>query len=102
MGLILFLFSKVALFFKLKPTTVPKNISPSELIEDYFCKYHYKIFPVVPHEKLLGGISTSEIKQFPPHSQDWKDLKFQDYSTPYNITCKDLLKFFSLKLDLKG
>ncbi|MFH1260291.1 MAG: site-2 protease family protein [Elusimicrobiota bacterium] len=124
-------------FMKLEPTTVPPDISLAELIEDYFYKYHYKMFPVVEQEKLLGCISSAEIKQIP--RQDWKERKVQDLLTPCSsansisidtdamkalsimtktgktrlmvvedghlagiITLKDLLKFFSLKLDIEG
>jgi len=124
-------------FMKLDPITVSSTISITELIEDYIYKYHYKMFPVVQHGKLLGCISTAEIKQIP--RQDWKDRKVQGILTPCSsdnsisintdamkalsvmtktgktrlmvvekghlagiITLKDLLKFFSLKLDLEG
>lgn len=52
-------------FMKPKPITVPSSINIQSLVEDYVYKYHFKFFPVVKNGKLLGCISTQEIKQIP-------------------------------------
>jgi Zn-dependent protease len=52
-------------FMKTEPVTVAPSISISELVEDYFYKYHYKMFPVLEDSKLKGCVSTKEIKNLP-------------------------------------
>jgi Zn-dependent protease/predicted transcriptional regulator len=49
--------------------TVPPSIPVDRLVEDYFYKYHYKMFPVVEDSKLVGCINTQIIKQYP--REEW-------------------------------
>jgi len=51
-------------FMKPDPVTVPDTISIASLVEEYIYKYHFKFFPVVRDTKLIGCISTQEVKQF--------------------------------------
>jgi Zn-dependent protease/CBS domain-containing protein len=52
-------------FMKSEPVTVPESITIEELVEDYIYRYHYKLFPVVNSHKLLGCITTKEVKEVP-------------------------------------
>ncbi len=67
-------------FMKNEPVTVPPTLTISQLVRDYFYKYHYKMFPVVEDGKVRGSISTREIKQI-PHNQ-WDDYKIADLIKP--------------------
>ena len=42
--------------------TVPRYISLRELVDDYVYKYHYKMFPVVEGDTVLGCVSTRNIR----------------------------------------
>jgi CBS domain-containing protein len=43
--------------------TAPSSITVHDLIEDYFYKYHYKMFPITKDGKLEGCITTKQIKE---------------------------------------
>jgi Zn-dependent protease/CBS domain-containing protein len=47
------------------PVTVPANISIRELVESYIYHYHFKLFPVAADGRLLGCITTREVKGVP-------------------------------------
>jgi len=52
-------------FMKTDPVTVPESTSIERLVEDYVYRYHYKLYPVVNSDKLLGCVSTRDIKEIP-------------------------------------
>ncbi len=54
-------------FMKSELITVPSNLSLEELVNNYFYKYHFKMFPVVDENKLEGCISIDQIKEIPPN-----------------------------------
>jgi Zn-dependent protease/CBS domain-containing protein len=47
------------------PVTVSPAISIKELVEDYIYKHHFKMFPVVAGERLVGCINTRLVRQLP-------------------------------------
>jgi len=47
------------------PVTVAPSKTISELIEDYVYRYHYKMFPVVEGETLIGCITTRQLREIP-------------------------------------
>ena len=54
---------------------VSKDISLDELVDDYFMKYRFSRFPVIPEkksQKIIGVISIHDIKAFP--RQDWAKI----------------------------
>ncbi len=57
----------VARFMKEDPVTVPRILSIRELVESFVYKYHYKMFPVVDEGRLVGCVTTQQIKEL---SQD--------------------------------
>lgn len=67
---------KVRHFMKPKPVTVTPFISIEELVEDYMYKYHFKMFPVVENDKLIGCITTRKIKEIP--RSEWKSITIGD------------------------
>ncbi|MCX5896191.1 MAG: site-2 protease family protein [Proteobacteria bacterium] len=59
----------VSRFMRLNPVTVTSRITVAELIEDYIYTYHFKMFPVVDDGKLLGCITTRQVKELP--REEW-------------------------------
>jgi Zn-dependent protease/predicted transcriptional regulator len=56
-------------FMNPRPVTTPPSITIRELVEEYFNLYHYKMFPVMDGEKLLGFITTRQVKTIP--REEW-------------------------------
>ena len=56
---------KVRRFMNANPVTVQDSITVEQLVEDYIYKYHYKMFPVMAGEKLVGCITTRQVKEIP-------------------------------------
>jgi CBS domain-containing protein len=127
---------KVRRFMNANPVTVQDAITVEQLVEDYIYKYHYKMFPVLSGDKLVGCISTRQVKEIPREA--WKRETIREAASacsPDNtvapdtdaikalakmnqsgvsrllvvdnghlvgiVTLKDLLDFFSLKVELE-
>jgi Zn-dependent protease/CBS domain-containing protein len=60
-------------FMSPNPATVPPDITIAELVEEYVYRYHFKMFPVAEDGKLLGCISTRQIKEVP--QEQWSQKK---------------------------
>lgn len=56
---------KVRRFMKTDLVTVPRAISVSELVHEYVYKHNLKLFPVVDNDRLIGSVTTQQIKQLP-------------------------------------
>ncbi len=56
---------KVSRFMVNNPVTISPDVSIEELVEDYIYKHHYKMYPVVKGEKLLGCITLKQVKEIP-------------------------------------
>jgi len=52
-------------FMNPHPVTAPSSITVEQLVEDYIYKYHFKMFPVLDNGRLLGCITTRQIKEVP-------------------------------------
>ncbi len=61
------------------PTTVEPSITVQRLVEDYIYKYHFKMFPVVEADKLVGCVSTRQV-QGPPRDE-WGQKKVGELLT---------------------
>jgi Zn-dependent protease/CBS domain-containing protein len=55
----------VSRFMRRDPVTVPRSISIQELVDEYIYTHHYKMFPVVDGERLVGCVTTAEVKAVP-------------------------------------
>jgi Zn-dependent protease len=123
-------------FMTADPVTVPDSITVAELVENYIYKYHHKMFPVMAGEKLVGCITTRQVKEIP--REDWGRETIREAASPCSaentispgtdavkalammnqsgvsrllvvdngrlvglVTLKDLLDFFSLKVELE-
>jgi len=67
-------------FMKPNPVTVPAGISIRQLVEDYFYKYHYKMFPVLDDGHLVGYVSSSQVKEVP--KEQWAQQTVKDLVKP--------------------
>jgi len=47
------------------PATVEPSITVQHFVEDYIYKYHFKMFPVVEADKLVGCVSTKQVQGIP-------------------------------------
>ena len=71
---------KVRDFMKPEPVTAPSSISIEKLVEDYIYKYHYKMFPVVENDKLIGCITTRQVKDLP--REQWASSTIMELVSP--------------------
>lgn len=67
-------------FMKADPITVSPDLSIRELVDDFVYKYHFKMFPVVQDSKLLGCISTKEVRELA--RDEWERLRVADVARP--------------------
>ncbi len=52
-------------FMNPRPVTVPPGLTVAELVEDYVYKYHYKMFPVLDDGRLVGCVTTRDVREIP-------------------------------------
>jgi len=123
-------------FMNPDPVTVQSSSTVEKLVEDYIYKYHHKMFPVMEGEKLVGCITTRQVKDIPREAWDRETIR--EAASPCSdentispatdavkalammnqsgvsrllvveggrlvglVTLKDLLDFFSLKVELE-
>jgi len=67
-------------FMKTDLVTVSSSMSIEELVEDYFYKHHFKMYPVLDNSKLIGFVTTRMVKEIP--KEDWKLRKVEDIVRP--------------------
>lgn len=70
-------------FMESNPVTAPATISIAELVEHYIYKYHFKMFPVVDGERLIGSISTTEVKEIPKN--EWNKFTVEKLAKPSSV-----------------
>lgn len=123
-------------FMNTNPVSVQDSLTVEQLVEDYIYKYHYKMFPVMAGDKLVGCITTRQVKEIP--RDKWSRETIREAASPCSpentippqtdaikalammtqsgvsrllvverdhlvglVTLKDLLDFFSLKVELE-
>jgi Zn-dependent protease/CBS domain-containing protein len=52
-------------FMNPEPVTVSPETTLDRLVEDYVYRYHHKLYPVVEGDRLLGCITTRQVKETP-------------------------------------
>jgi Zn-dependent protease/predicted transcriptional regulator len=127
---------KVSRFMNRSPVTVPPSITVEQLVENYIYKHHFKMFPVLDGDRLMGCVTIQQVKEIP--RAQWKErtvgelgkscspdnvispdedamkalakmnrtrssrlMVVQDNRLVGIISLKDLLSFFSLKVELE-
>jgi Zn-dependent protease len=61
----------VSRFMKTDIVTVPPSASIQEFVDDYLFRHHFKMYPVVDQGKLVGCISSRDVKNVA--RQEWKN-----------------------------
>jgi CBS domain-containing protein len=62
-------------FMKTDPVTVSPSTSIRDLVENYIYQYHFKLFPVVESGRLVGCITTREVKEVPMNQWEAKTVE---------------------------
>jgi Zn-dependent protease/predicted transcriptional regulator len=70
-------------FMKTDPITVSPSVSIEQLVNDYFYKYHYKMFPVTNGDSLIGCITSKQVRELP--REEWEQYSVRDVM----IRCSD-------------
>ena len=65
----------VGRFMQADPVAVPYYISVEQLVEEYIYKHHFKMYPVLQEDKLVGCVSTREVKEIPRGEWDQHTVK---------------------------
>ncbi|MGH7528965.1 MAG: site-2 protease family protein [Gemmatimonadales bacterium] len=52
-------------FMTRDPVSLPAGLTLGDAVDQYFYRYHHKLFPVTDDGRLLGCISTDELKRVP-------------------------------------
>jgi Zn-dependent protease/predicted transcriptional regulator len=60
---------RISRFMTRDPITVPPAITVAQLVEDYVLKYHFKMFPVLDNGRLVGCVTSRDIKEIP--KEEW-------------------------------
>jgi CBS domain-containing protein len=53
---------KVARFMNAHPVTVKPDVRIRSLVDDYVYQHHFKMYPVVENDRLIGCVSTDQVK----------------------------------------
>jgi Zn-dependent protease/CBS domain-containing protein len=81
---------KVHRFMRTDPVTVSPATTIAELVEEYVYRYHYKLFPVTEGERLVGCITTREIKEIPRERWETKRVaEVVSHCSPDNTISPD-------------
>lgn len=78
-------------YAKTPPIAVQSNITLQDLVDNYFCKYYHKLYPVIKNGLLVGCISFNEIRQEP--KEKWPELQVEQVM---------LKNYFDLVIDGKA
>ncbi|MEJ2670767.1 MAG: site-2 protease family protein, partial [Deltaproteobacteria bacterium] len=62
-------------FMNTNPVAVQDSITVEQLVEDYIYKYHYKMFPVMSGDKLVGCITTKQVKEIPREAWNHETIR---------------------------
>lgn len=71
---------KISRFMHQDPVVVPPSISVEDLVHDYVYRHHFQMFPVQTDSKLLGCISTQQVKEVP--REEWRQHSVQELMKP--------------------
>ncbi len=71
-------------FMKTDPVTIPASATVKQLVNDYFYKFHYKMFPVADNGDLKGYVDTKQVKELP--REQWSEHNVSDVIRPCSET----------------
>ena len=69
---------KVRELMRTDPVTAPADITVEELVENYIYRHHYKMMPVVSEGRLVGCITTRQVKEIP--REEWSSRRVRELS----------------------
>jgi Zn-dependent protease/predicted transcriptional regulator len=52
-------------FMSSNPVTVPSSATVEQFVEDYVYRHHFKMFPVIDNERLVGCANAKEVQRIP-------------------------------------
>ena len=67
-------------FMESDPITVSRALPISDLVENYVYRFHFKMFPVVEDGRLLGCVTTREIRDVP--REEWRQQSISSILKP--------------------
>ena len=67
---------KVQRFMNPNPVTVQPTTTLKDFVEDYVYKYHFKMFPVVNSDRVIGCITTKQVKDVP--RERWSEITVRE------------------------
>jgi Zn-dependent protease/CBS domain-containing protein len=62
-------------FMKSEPVTVSSSASIEQLVDGYFYKYHFKMFPVLENSQLIGCVTSNRVKKIPKDEWDQHSVR---------------------------
>ena len=66
----------VSRFMQTEIRSVTPQLTIQQLVDNYFYRFHHKMFPVVANDQLLGCVTTRDIKSVP--MSEWSDRRVSD------------------------
>jgi Zn-dependent protease/predicted transcriptional regulator len=67
---------RISRFMTPNPVTVPPTITVAELVENYVLHHHFKMFPVVDDGRIVGCVTSKDIKAIP--REKWGEESVSD------------------------
>ena len=71
-------------FMREKPISVRSDTSVEDLVENYIYAHHFKMFPVIEDDQLVGCVTTKEVKQVP--REQWPQKTVAQIATACSST----------------
>ncbi len=65
-----------------EPVTIPDDINLKEAVEEYFYKYHHRMYPVVRDGEVLGCLTTKMLHDYPQGF--WEEKQVADIAEKCN------------------
>jgi Zn-dependent protease len=69
-------------FMTVSPVTLQPGLSIANFLEDYVYRYHHKLYPVQDNGRLLGAISTDQLRGVP--REEWNARTVGSLATPWS------------------
>jgi Zn-dependent protease/CBS domain-containing protein len=82
---------KVKSFMNPHPISVSPSVNLDSWVSDYLMKYHFRAFPVVENDRLLGSISIHQLRGIP--KSDWELHTVREYTqelSPLNTVSPEM------------
>ena len=70
----------ISRFMRQEPISVHPSTSLETLLDDYFYRYYYNVFPVTDGEQLVGCVSVKAVQKFP--RAEWSQHTVQELTEP--------------------